>query len=126
LRSCAPLKKYGLGISPEANPIGVGYIRPPPFKFHIVTASGAVKPLTVAPQDQTGFPASYRSQPSLGFGRRGDSLARFPPVVQHERPPPAGVDIDGLINFCKKRPDISSDGFSKMGRLTQYRSNRPP
>jgi hypothetical protein len=43
-----------------------------PSWFYIVTAVGAFKPLTVAPQDQTGFAAPYRSQPSLGFGRHGD------------------------------------------------------
>jgi hypothetical protein len=69
---CTPQKNMAPESLPRPNPIGAVYIRPPPSWFHIVTAIGAVKPLTVAPQDQTGFAAPYRSQPSLGFGRRGD------------------------------------------------------
>jgi hypothetical protein len=42
-------------------------------------------------------------------------LARFPPVVQHERPPPARVDIEGLINFVRNAPISHRTAFQKWG-----------
>jgi hypothetical protein len=40
---CIAKKDQAPESLPRPNPIGVGYIRPPPFKFHIVTAVAAVK-----------------------------------------------------------------------------------
>jgi hypothetical protein len=49
---CTSQKNMAPESLPRPNPIGVGYIRPPPFKFHIVTAVAAVKLPDIAPRQR--------------------------------------------------------------------------
>jgi hypothetical protein len=121
-----PLKKLGPGF-PRHDPIRRRYTSDlPPRKFHIFPVIGAIKFPTVA-LDQAGFAAPCRSLTALGFRRRGDRFlfARIADDRSWRTTTASKCGRRWPDQFCKGRPDTSSDGFSKMGRPTQYLSDRP-